>query len=389
MSGNNPKIKKTISIGGKTFVFNMTNHIKHDGSSTGYDIALDEIAKFILNSATSFYNDLTNPIWYLSNGFRICPIYSNNVLWGFLDQRSQQTNPNWLIFQHHPLNSSTINVTHFGPFGFVNNKNYGNDWNRFWHQFQNDAKVLNFRMLLGNNPSKAQIQQAEAILRAHITANYIKLMEILSSDIAKAKATLIDIVKVVFGATADAATITANLGVALAPSAIKIGGKVLLKEALVTISKQIAKEIAVISSKTAAKGSGKVIGTKIPGVGLGIGAIFGMYRVCKGDFVGACGELASGVASTVPGVGTAVSFAIDGALACKDVVEALAELKHYQSCIESLESELGKLFDQINELERNHELIMNTFFQDGFDFESNGAQFVEAFFILMKTVIAC
>jgi len=52
MSGNNPKIKKTISIGGKTFVFNMTNHIKHDGSSTGYDIALDEIAKFILNSAT-------------------------------------------------------------------------------------------------------------------------------------------------------------------------------------------------------------------------------------------------------------------------------------------------------------------------------------------------
>ena len=49
------------------------------------------------------------------------------------------------------------------------------------------------------------------------------------------------------------------------------------------------------------------------------GVAFGIERAMKGDWLGAIGEVASGVASTVPGVGTAVSTGIDAALIAKDV----------------------------------------------------------------------
>lgn len=385
MNENDGKVEETIVINGKKFKFKLRNHMKHDGSRTGYSTAFTKIANFILNSATSIYNDLADPIWYISSGYRICRIERNNPLWALLDNESQMNDRNWLIFQHHPLNSSIIKVTHFGPFGSENNKKYDGEWNGCWRDFQSDAKVVEFRRVLGNNPSEAQTQQAKANLRTHMHGTYIKVKQRLDSDVERAKATLIDIVKVVFGATVDATAITLNLGTALAPSAFKIGGKVLLKETLVTISKQLAKEIAIISSKIAGQESGKVIGKKIPGVGLVIGAGFGLWRACKGDLAGAFGEVASGAVSTLPGVGTAASLAIDGVLACRDVMEALDELKHHQYVLESIESELDKLHDQISELERKHELIMNTFFRDGFNFESNGAQFVEAFFILMNT----
>ena len=387
MAGNYGKIEETIIINGNEFKFKLHNHMKHDGSRTGYSTAFN-IANFILNSATSIYKDLTDPIWYISSGYRICRIERGNPLWDLLDNESQMRDRNWLIFQHHPLNSSTIIVTHFGPFGFENNTNYGNQWDDCWNKFKNDAKVLEFRRVLNNNPSEAQVQQAKANLRAHMSGTYIKIKERLDSNVERAKAILIDIIKMVFGATANATVITLKLGIALAPSALKIGGKVLLKETLVIISKQLAKEIAIISSKIAAKESGKVVGKKIPGVGLAIGAGFGVWRACKGDFGGAFLEVASGAASTVPGFGTAASFAIDGVLAGKDVIKALNKLKHHRSHLQSIESELNKLLDQINELERNHGLIMNTFFQAGFDFESNGAQFVEAFFTLMNTITA-
>jgi hypothetical protein len=73
------------------------------------------------------------------------------------------------------------------------------------------------------------------------------------------------------------------------------------------------------AGKAAAKGAGKAVAKKIPGVGLLAGAAFGIERLLKGDIVGAVGELASGAASTVPGIGTAVSLGIDGALMAGDM----------------------------------------------------------------------
>ena len=382
------KVKETIVINGKQFQFELHVHVKHDGSTTGYSTAFKEIAKFILNRAESIYSDLANPIWYISNGFRICRIERTNPLWAFLDEESQRADGNWLIFQHHPLNSSTIRVTHFGPFGFGNNNRYGNEWDTCWRRFKNDAEVQKFMRALANAPSDAQVQQAKANLRAHMSATYIKVKQRLDSQVERVKATLLDIVTFVFGVTEAATIVTLNLSAALAPSVLKIGGKVLFKETLIIISKQIAKEMAIISGKIAAKGSGKLVGKKIPGVGLFIGAGLGLWRSVNGDFGGALLELASGTVSTFPGFGTAASLAIDGVLAFKDVTEALDKLKNYQFLLESMGSELDGLCDQISELERKHEIIMNTIFRDGFDFESNGAQFVEAFYVLMNTTAA-
>ena len=76
-----------------------------------------------------------------------------------------------------------------------------------------------------------------------------------------------------------------------------------------------SKGVAKIAGGTLAKSLGK----KIPLVGLGLGAVFAAQRAMQGDFLGAGLELASGAASTVPGIGTAGSVGIDAALAARDM----------------------------------------------------------------------
>ena len=75
-------------------------------------------------------------------------------------------------------------------------------------------------------------------------------------------------------------------------------------------------------AKVAAKGVGKSLIKKVPLLGAVAGVAFGIERAMKGDWLGAIGEVASGVASTVPGVGTAVSTGIDAALIAKDIAGA-------------------------------------------------------------------
>ena len=80
---------------------------------------------------------------------------------------------------------------------------------------------------------------------------------------------------------------------------------------------------AKLGAQTAGKVAGgalaKSLGKKIPLVGLGLGAVFAAQRAMQGDFLGAGLELASGAASTVPGIGTAGSVGIDAALAARDM----------------------------------------------------------------------
>ena len=71
--------------------------------------------------------------------------------------------------------------------------------------------------------------------------------------------------------------------------------------------------------KVAGGALAKSLGKKIPLVGLGLGAIFAAQRAMQGDFLGAGLELASGAASTVPGLGTAGSIGIDAALMARDM----------------------------------------------------------------------
>ena len=123
-----------------------------------------------------------------------------------------------------------------------------------------------------------------------------------------------------------------------------IGGKVMAKRILGSATRRGAartgtrlgaalggKMLGGLGRKAGAKLGGKAIGKvaggaiakslgkKIPLVGLGLGAIFAAQRAMQGDFIGAGLELASGAASTVPGIGTAGSIGIDAALAARDM----------------------------------------------------------------------
>ncbi len=123
-----------------------------------------------------------------------------------------------------------------------------------------------------------------------------------------AKAIFSPIVKVVKG-------IATFLGIGKA--AAKTGGKV-----AATAAETAAKQGGKSASKIAAKAGSKAAIKKIPVIGLLAGIGFGIARAAKGDWAGAGLEVASGAASTVPGVGTAASVGIDVGLLARDIKRA-------------------------------------------------------------------
>ena len=114
-------------------------------------------------------------------------------------------------------------------------------------------------------------------------------------------------------------TLGIGLGVKAGADALKASSSVLAKP-----TANIAKEGLEAGAKT---GIGKIAGKtllksvvkKIPLLGLLAGIGFGAKRAFSGDFSGAGMEVASGLASTIPGLGTAASIGIDGALLAKDL----------------------------------------------------------------------
>jgi hypothetical protein len=107
-------------------------------------------------------------------------------------------------------------------------------------------------------------------------------------------ATMKDSGKTVYGAAAQSAVKKGT-----AEAATKAGGKGL--------------------AKVGGKFLGKSLLKKIPIVGALAGIGFGLSRLAEGDVLGAAGEVASGLAGTIPGVGTAASIGIDTALAARDM----------------------------------------------------------------------
>ena len=81
-----------------------------------------------------------------------------------------------------------------------------------------------------------------------------------------------------------------------------------------SVEKNIAKDLAKETAQTGAKSFLK----KIPLIGLLASMAFAGERAMEGDFTGAGLELASGVAGTLPGIGTAASLGIDGLLMARD-----------------------------------------------------------------------
>ncbi len=78
------------------------------------------------------------------------------------------------------------------------------------------------------------------------------------------------------------------------------------------------KFLASIGLKGGIKVGAKTLGKMIPGLGMLFGTYFAGKRLLKGDYVGALGEFAGGIASTFPGLGTALSLGIDTWLFLRD-----------------------------------------------------------------------
>ena len=95
--------------------------------------------------------------------------------------------------------------------------------------------------------------------------------------------------------------------------------KVAQKLVKTATKKGLQKAGAKVATKLAAKTAVKVGLKKIPVVGLIAGLGFGVQRLMKGDITGALMEAGSGIASTIPGPGTAISAGLDAALIAKDV----------------------------------------------------------------------
>jgi methyl-accepting chemotaxis protein len=108
-----------------------------------------------------------------------------------------------------------------------------------------------------------------------------------------------------------------------ATKAAEAGVKTTAKTGTEAVVKTVAKEGAeAVGKRALIKTLGQTVLKKIPGVGLLMGLGLGLGRLAQGDIAGAGLEVASGAASTIPGIGTGVSLAIDAGIAARDIHRA-------------------------------------------------------------------
>jgi len=91
------------------------------------------------------------------------------------------------------------------------------------------------------------------------------------------------------------------------------------KKVAATVAGGAALGVGGALTKMGPKAAGVAVAKKVPVLGLILGAGFAIHRAMDGDYVGAAGELVAGGLSTIPGIGTAASIAIEGALMGRDV----------------------------------------------------------------------
>ena len=120
------KRRLELNLGGKQFIFNMTNHMRN------FNDGCRAIAEWIMDQSGSESGDVRVNDWRLWFPFRYSYIPPGHTLFRWLDEESQKgagRDRNWLIFEGHPFDhSSLIRVTHFGPFGLNNSFDLGDKW---------------------------------------------------------------------------------------------------------------------------------------------------------------------------------------------------------------------------------------------------------------------
>lgn len=85
------------------------------------------------------------------------------------------------------------------------------------------------------------------------------------------------------------------------------------------LAKETEKAAGEEIAKVSGKAGGKSLMKKIPFLGLGVAGAFAADRISEGDYTGAGMEIASGLMSIVPVIGTAGSVGVDAALLVRDI----------------------------------------------------------------------
>ena len=324
------KLIKTIPYKEKTFEFSMTNHLESTGN---LDVQLTTICDWLVVTAADETNWFIDLQWCriiipAFAGFRIAPISPIHPLFNLLDQPSQRSiTGNWLIFKGHVLTDSQINVTHFGPFGWKKKKNFEQQLHNLNKTFK---KLLQKFKISAAFPNSVSSQKTTQQFKGQLSCLYQKIKKDIERNLEKKKQKLEEISKEIFGVEEGikiAAEIAACITKAVTKEVLRKSMNLILKEISEIVAKQIAKEIAKITAKNGAKEAGKMGVKKIPVAGLIVGGVFAIGRLFTGDIRGAGLELVSGAASTVPGVGTALSLAIDVGIAALEIGEAVDEIK--------------------------------------------------------------
>ncbi len=377
----NLSFDEITKYGKKKFNFNMTNHLK-DKTSKGIENACKEIADWILNNSEA-NKWIELPLWYISNNFRIIPVYPTDPIWFLLDDESKKSAVNWLIFKNHPRKSMKIEVTHFGPFGSKKNEDFDKKFNEIKYIFN---EIVNKHLSLLKNTQLSEKQMEEEIknFQELIICNYMKARSNLSSQIKHFKDKMIDIIGIIFGKAEASLVLTEKLE-ALTASNIKNGS--ISKEIVTLVTKQVAKNITLISVKISGKKTGKFSLKKVPFIGLGLGVVIGVYKAYKTDYSGALLEITSGAASMFPGTGTAVSVAIDVLLVGKDVKEAYEQLNKHQLNFELASKEIYILLDEIETLDKGQKLIEEVFFHVDKNQVNMEEKSIEAFLHLANVLV--
>jgi len=314
-------------------------------------------------------------------------ITRGHPLFKFLDGESRRKRYNWLIFKRAGNN---ITVTHFGPFG----RNKSDDFEDTLDKTNHALKILKRMWDALNSPNISTMSEEEKErererIRRTLIAKFWAVVQDIRKKIEAKKEELRKLIHRVHDEPADRPAAEdlerklMDLEKKLVASTGKVMVKILVKKMIADITAAVVAKIAQkvaarIAAKTAtkaaaksvSKGGGKAAVRAVPILGLTVGAVFGTWKLLKGDVSGAGMEYASGAASCIPGVGTAASLAIDVGLVAKEISKAKAEsdqrAEDLKAETERIQRELNELYEQLDEAEAEYEYVKEVLEDPGF-----------------------
>lgn len=133
------------------------------------------------------------------------------------------------------------------------------------------------------------------------------------------------------------------------PKGLKYKNGKIINDAGKGFSKTLTKGGSKGFAKLGSKALGKSLLKKIPLLGVLAGVGFGVNRLMKGDAGGGLLELASGLVSVVPGVGTAASLGLDAAIVNRDLKRGKAPKTKPQTVVNTGINEANDFISRPNE----------------------------------------